>query len=419
MISLSRRINASEYEFLVLVLEFDIRQGWKAYLFNNCAEWLNMKCGIAPGTAREKVRVATALFDLPKTSSAFAEGKLSYSKARALTRVADRHNEEELLEYAIPATASQVEEYSRSLRNAKRRISTDDVNRIHRSRYMSCYQHSDGSATISAELTREAADLVMKAIEIATTDQPRNGNADDGDSIFARQADALVAMAQSYLAGGTKKTTSTADHYQVVVHVDESALRDEGGKSDLPIESVRRIGCDSSLVTVTEDENGDPLNVGRKHRVVSPQLKRALLSRDRCCRYPGCTHEKWLDAHHAMHWIDGGETSLANTILLCSKHHQLLHEGGFAIHKNFQGRWYFRHSNGEIIPEGLVYRPTMYDASRDAFVDHDYVREPAMTYSVQPIFHGVDTDSLPHLYTHSALHIVHLRADSFTPTSVQ
>ena len=393
MISLSQRINASEYEFLVLVLEFDIRQGWKAYLFNNCAEWLNMKCGIAPGTAREKVRVATALFDLPKTSSAFAEGKLSYSKARALTRVADRHNEEELLEYAIPATASQVEEFGRSLRNAKRRISTDDVNRIHRSRYLSCYQHSDGSATINAELTKEAADLVMKALEIVTTEQQRNGNADTEDSLFARQADALVAMAQSYLAGGSEEATSTADHYQVVVHVDESALRDEGGKSELPIESVRRISCDSSLVTVTEDENGDPLNVGRKHRVVSPQLKRALLSRDKTCRYPGCTHDRWLDAHHVMHWIDGGETSLANTILLCSRHHQLLHEGGFTIHKNFEGRWYFRNSNGKIIPEGSVYKPILYDASRDAFVGQDCIREPAKIFYIQPFLNCVETDT--------------------------
>ncbi len=139
--------------------------------------------------------------------------------------------------------------------------------------------------------------------------------------MFARQADALVAMAQSYVAGGSEKTTSSADHYQVVVHVDESALRDQGGKSDLPIESVRRLSCDSSLVTVTEDERGDPLNVGRKHRVVYPQLKRALLSRDKCCRYPGCTHEKWLDVHHVMHWVDGGETSLANTLMLCTRHH--------------------------------------------------------------------------------------------------
>tara|TARA_Y100000310_G_scaffold283234_1_gene305076 strand:+ start:14 stop:793 length:780 start_codon:yes stop_codon:yes gene_type:complete len=254
---------------------------------------------------------------------------------------------------------------------------------------MSCYHHSDGSATVSAELTREAADLVMKAIEIATADQQRNCVADDEDSLFARQADALVAVARSYLAGGSEKTTSTADHYQVVVHVDESALRDESGKSELPIESVRRLSCDSSIVTVTENENGDPLNVGRKHRVVSPQLKRALLSRDKCCRYPGCSHDRWLDAHHVMHWIDGGETSLANTLLLCSKHHQLLHEGGYTIHKNFEGEWYFKHNSGTIIPEGSVYKPTLYDASRDAFVDQDYVREPATTYVIQPMSEGV------------------------------
>ena len=73
------------------------------------------------------------------------------------------------------------------------------------------------------------------------------------------------------------------------------------GSGKLPIESVRRLGCDSSLVTVTEDENGDPLNVGRKRRVVSPHLKRALLSRDKTCRYAACSHDKRLDAHHVMH----------------------------------------------------------------------------------------------------------------------
>ena len=113
IISLSSHINATEYEFLVLVREFDLRQGWKAYHFNNCAEWLNMKCGIAPGTAREKLRVANALFDLSATSLAFQKGDLSYSKARELTRVATPRTEEKLLDYAIPATALQVENHCR------------------------------------------------------------------------------------------------------------------------------------------------------------------------------------------------------------------------------------------------------------------------------------------------------------------
>ena len=171
IVSLSHRINASEYEFLVLVREFDVRQGWRAYHFNNCSEWLNMKCGISLGAAREKVRVARALFDLPLSSAAFAEGGLSYSKARALTRVANLRNEQELLDYAIHATASQVDDHCRVLRNAQRRESTADANRLHKARYLSCSRHADGSMSISGELPRELGDLVMKAIEVALASQ--------------------------------------------------------------------------------------------------------------------------------------------------------------------------------------------------------------------------------------------------------
>jgi hypothetical protein len=147
----------------------------------------------------------------------------------------------------------------------------------------------------------------------------------------------------------------------VLVHVDAAALVEEDSsskekaKSDLPIESVRRLCCDASLVAVTEDKQGNPLNVGRKHRVVQPALRRALLARDKCCRYPGCSHTRWLDAHHVMHWADGGETSLGNTMLLCAKHHRLLHEGGFSIKKNYKDQWYFETSQGKVVPDAPVY----------------------------------------------------------------
>jgi len=76
-----------------------------------------------------------------------------------------------------------------------------------------------------------------------------------------------------------------------------------------------------------------------------------LLGRDKCCRFPGCSHDKWLDAHHVMHWADGGDTSMDNTLLLCSTHHRLLHEGGFTIQKNFAGEWYFRNGDGKALPQ--------------------------------------------------------------------
>jgi hypothetical protein len=361
IISLSSHINSMEYEFLVLLREFDLRQGWKAYHFNHCSEWLNMKCGMAPGTAREKLRVANALFDLPQTSTAFAKGELSYSKARALSRIATPTTEEHLLDFALKTTAASVDRHCMELRNVQRHTSTKDANRLYENRYLSCSAHSDGSVTLSVELAKESADLVMKALEMASSQskdkdvyQDNEGeeyaNAPRGASeLLKQQADALVEVAKSFLAGGNDKKTCTADHYQVTVHVDESALRrapDENSKSDLPVETVRRLCCDSSLVISTDDDSGKTKDLSRKHRVVHPSLRRKLLSRDKGCRFPGCTHEKWLDAHHIVHWADGGETTAENLVMLCSKHHRLLHEGGFEIKPGANGQWHFRNASG-------------------------------------------------------------------------
>ena len=99
------------------------------------------------------------------------------------------------------------------------------------------------------------------------------------------------------------------------------------------------------------------LNLSRKHRLVpcarrvQPALRRALEARDRGCRFPGCSHERWLDAHHVVHWADGGETSLGNTLLLCSRHHRLLHEGGFAIRADANGEWQFQNAKGMKQPQ--------------------------------------------------------------------
>ena len=220
---------------------------------------------------------------------------------------------------------------------------------------------------------RQERRLQIRKIKRSCSAQAEN---QQSNAFFARQADALVAVARGYLSGNGGEKRAKSDNYQVVVHVDAAALQDKGGKSDLPVESVRRIACDADLVAVTRDAKGNLLNLGRKHRVVSPQLKRALLARDKCCTYPSCSHEQFLEAHHVMHWADGGETSLDNTRLICNRHHRLLHEGGFTIHKNFAGEWYFRTADGKVLPEAPMYKPEGYDASRDAFKGDNQVNEP-------------------------------------------
>jgi len=119
---------------------------------------------------------------------------------------------------------------------------------------------------------------------------------------------------------------------------------------ELPVESVRRIGCDSDRVFLVEDEHGEPLSIGRKSRVVPAAIRRALWARDRGCRFPGCGRKRFVDAHHIEHWSNGGETGLDNLMLLCGEHHRLVHEGGFTIEKDYRDAWFFRRPDGRAVP---------------------------------------------------------------------
>ena len=103
----------------------------------------------------------------------------------------------------------------------------------------------------------------------------------------------------------------------------------EEEQTAISAETSRRLLCDAGIVPILNGADGTPLDVGRKRRTLPAALRRAVIARDRGCRFPGCTNRRFVDGHHLRHWSDGGETSLANTILLCSRHHTLVHEGGF------------------------------------------------------------------------------------------
>jgi hypothetical protein len=164
-----------------------------------------------------------------------------------------------------------------------------------------------------------------------------------------QQADALALLAETALHHGLDPG-APGERYQVVVHVDEAALHQGMGRADLPVDTVRRLACDGSVITVVDAADGTPLDVGRKQRTVSTPLKRALYSRDRGCTFPGCQRKRYLDAHHLEHWANGGETSLDNLTLLCTHHHRLLHEGGFRVEREQGGALRFQRADGRTIP---------------------------------------------------------------------
>ena len=368
---LVRQINSECYRMLELVREFDDRFAWKKWSFKNCAEWLAYRSEISLSAAREKVRTAHALRALPAISAAFAEGRLSYTKVRALTRVADVHHEDLLLAYALSTTAENVEERCRQMRN----VAPESVHQARRAfagRSLTAWRDERrGVLRLTLEVPIEEGELIMRAIDCAvangdvTTDIDPSVTAESkGAAWCAQQADALVAVVKSYLDGGHGgEGGSTADHYQVVVHADAKALRGGTGRSDLPIETVKRLLCDCSFVTEFEDANGNPLDVGRKQRTVSTQLRRALYARDRRCTFPGCHRKRYLDGHHLEHWINGGETKPENMTMLCTYHHRVLHEGGFSIVKEADDTLRFVTADGRTIPR--------HGYRREDFVDDD------------------------------------------------
>ena len=223
---LSARIDAATYELLCYLREFDRGYGWEG--FRSCAHWLNWRTGLALGAAREKLRVATALADLNHVAAAMARGQLSYSKVRALTRVATPATEAYLLAVALGSTAAQVERLVRAWRRADRDASPDAERERLASRALSMQVDEDGMVVLRGRLTPEVGAVLLRAVEAALEQVPASEAGDrdeagDETTIAQRRADALGLVAESALAGGLDPGNS-ADRYQVTVHVQAGTL---------------------------------------------------------------------------------------------------------------------------------------------------------------------------------------------------
>jgi hypothetical protein len=452
--TLAGQINAATYRFLKLIAEFDRRNAWSGYGLRSCAHWLNWKCGIAMSPAREKVRTARALEGLPNINKAFQTGGLSFSKVRAMTRIATVENEDYLLNIAEYGTAQHMEVLVRAFRTVSRiadkptdfnAAEIDECKKSvlgetqhelrqqqleHECRSVSCYQDDDGMWIIKARLPAEEGALVAKALqelgdsiadakkaEVDSEAAENNGkdvSAETEMEIFSfgslieneeekeedkltfpqRRADALVAIAEHYLASGSDgsqglSSLKGAERCQLVLHVRAGSLNTNSadlganlnGRWLIP-NAARRLACDASLLVVQEDEVSNVLDIGRKTRIIPPAMSRALAIRDSGCQFPGCCETRYTEGHHIKHWADGGETKLDNLVTLCRYHHRELHKGSFFLSVKPQAQVLASKSSKDDKPVRFVERLCF--SKVDRYFDTPFKRSEDFVISANP-----------------------------------
>lgn len=395
VIGYASQIAALTCRMLDYLSEFDARKAWAGDGIATCANWLVWRTGMNLRTAQDHVRAANALQNLPLLHDEFAAGRLSYSKIRALTRVATPERETELVNFAKSASAAQVERMCGSIRDidAQPDDETDDegdgtnAEPAPPESWGRFHQNGDGTLTVSLRLnavdgkrllaavvraeyertrTVDDPDLDLDADSSADDSTPRQG-ADLWRNVPGNIAPAVVAMADLTLqAVDVPENTVGAE---ILVHqVDDTVTVDDGPElrsaEREEIEcaaSVRAIGHGPGEQFVTGSRRTGPVIWwGRKRRVPNAALVQTILMRDRCCRAPGCGRTRFLHIHHVKPWSQGGTTDPDNLILLCGAHHRALHHGAFGIEALGQQRFAFRGTHG-----GLLVTAPLHAASRD------------------------------------------------------
>lgn len=348
LVALRRDIDRLELEFSRRLQGFDARRGWSGTGALSTVAWLRNTCRLSPAAAAQSVGVARQLPALPLTAQSASDGTIGFHHVAVITHCAAQVGADAVrnVEPTLVEAARKLD--PRSLRVVTRRLrycvdpdgALSDSEADHARRAFNLSQTFDGVFHVDGLLDAEGGALLRSAID-ALDDRV----AGDDRTSWQRRADALVELARRQLQSGSLPSVA-GERPHLTVTASEATLRTERGcaagemgwAGPVVAETVRRVACDASVRRVVVAGGGEPLDVGRATRTIPSALRRALVVRDGGCRFPGCDRPpEWTDGHHIAHWADGGETKLENLVLLCRRHHRVVHEGHWRLQVGSDG----------------------------------------------------------------------------------
>ena len=346
--SLHRAINRLQAEATRTLEAFDRTNAYEVDGSLSAASWLRHRCNLSYGTASNQVQLARRLPELPQAQAAFASGDISSAHVSLMARTVDqvglepvRDQERVLVEAARQLDPRMFRQVTVHLRHC---VDPDgaleDANQAYERRGVWLSETMDGLFVLNGTLDPEGGAILRTALA-AVEGKPVPG---DERSARQRRHDAMVDLARHRLDVGDLPTSGCQrPHLTVTADLEVLAKKAPGAgllnwEQLVPAETVRRLACDCSVTPIVVGSDGEPLSVWRARRTIPAPMRRAIMLRDKHCRFPGCDRPvAWADGHHLRHWIDGGPTAMWNVWLLCRAHHRLVHEGGWRLERTSDG----------------------------------------------------------------------------------
>jgi hypothetical protein len=337
LIGLRYAIDSLELEFAATAAEFARTDEYDDQGSTSPIDWIRHNCHMNCGPAGAAVAVGRNLEQLPESVQAMKSGEIGFAHLTTMARTANavpgRFQESRLLEQARESSPGKFFHTCRHFRHAAdpEGYAAEQADQVE-NRSLSLSMWEDGSYLLSGVLDSVGGAALRTALEPLA----RATGEDDLRKPDRRLADALVELAEGSMQVPQIQVTSSVETLLGLVGAPAAEM-----EFSLPIsaKTVERFACDCGVTRVLLGSESTVIDVGRAKRTVSGPARRALNARDGHCRWPGCDrHAKRSAAHHLVHWIHGGSTDLDNMILLCHRHHWMVHEGKWQLVRSDDGR---------------------------------------------------------------------------------